>query len=66
MITAINRNTKWKFNGSVSNASPNADKSRPHIKETVEGRKLLRTEVTYREEIIDKNDMNRTHKGDQC
>jgi hypothetical protein len=54
VITAINRNKKWKYDESVSNTSPNADKSRPHIKETVEGRKLLRTEVTYREEITNK------------
>jgi hypothetical protein len=54
MITAINRNTKWKLNESVSYASPNGDKSRPHIKETVGGRQLLRTDVTYREEIMNK------------
>jgi hypothetical protein len=40
MNTVIKRNAKWKSNETVSNASPNVEKSKLEIKETEGGRKL--------------------------
>jgi hypothetical protein len=50
----INRNVKLKYIEIVSNASVNADSSRLELKGREGGRKLLQTEATYREVIVNK------------